>query len=113
MLLAARNNGRSARFAICYLFVALCLSDVALVNAQTQVPPPPALGTRGRPTPVVVQPPPDLGTRNAPVGRPGFPRKPTPPPKEPSVWFNVAWITAITALIAAIATLIGSLRKKG
>jgi hypothetical protein len=101
----------------CYLFiVALCLLDVALVNAQTRVPPPPALGTRGTPGPVWVPPPRrPLGTRETPVGPPAgsgqrsFPMK----PKEHSVWFNLGWITAITALIAAIASLIRALRKGG
>src|SRR5262245_30084697 len=124
MRLHPRNNGWLTRFALsrgrsccalCYLrIVALCLSEVALVNAQTRVPPPPGPGTRR--TPVVVPPPgPGLGTRRTPVDRTDYSGRTIPmrPKEERSVWFNVAWITAVAALIAAIATLIGSLRKRG
>jgi hypothetical protein len=119
---------------LCYVFVlAVCLSDVALVDAQTRVPPPPALGTRGTPGQVIVPPPPPgPGTRRTPVGPPAysgrtpFPRKPpaysgkTPFPPKPTqfqqehpVLFNVGVITAVAALITAIAGLIRALRKGG
>jgi hypothetical protein len=92
---------------LCYVFiVALCLSDVALVNAQTRVPPPPAR----TPAPVWISPPPrPLGTRV-------IPKKPTLIPNvqsEQPLWFNVGVITAVAALITGIAALIRSLRKGG
>ncbi len=92
---------------LCYVFiVTLCLSDVALVNAQTRVSPPPAR----TPGPVWISPPPrPLGTRV-------IQKKPTLIPNvqsEQPLWFNVGVITAVAALIAAIAALIRSLRKGG
>jgi hypothetical protein len=114
---------------LCYLFiVALCLSDVALVNAQRRPTPPPCLpnhaippgyqtcrDTDGR---VLVGPPPArLGTRVGPPPAAGSDQTPfstksqSQSPEEHSVWFNVGVIAAITALIAAIAQLIRSLRK--
>src|SRR4030095_454764 len=96
----------------CLFIVALCLSEVAPANAQTRVPPPPAPGTRRTPS-QGWGPPPErsLGTRETP----SIPRKPTPSPKEQSeysLWFNVGVITAIAALITALAGLVGAFRQR-
>ena len=118
---------------LCYLFiVALCLSDVALVNAQTvaiipcgpnhSIPPgyKECIDTGGR---VWVAPPPGhgRGRTGVVVPPPGVGQRPNQtqtqtqsqpqPPEEHSVWFNIGVITAIAALIAGIAQLIRSLRK--
>jgi hypothetical protein len=88
-----------------YLFiVALCLTDIALVDAV--------------PDPVVVLPPPALVAQVLPKK----PVSPPPPadekttlrrkPQDHGVLFNVGLITAIAALLAALAQLIGSLRKR-
>ena len=103
----------SDAWGICCLFiVALCLSEVAPANAQTQVPPPPArTPARG-----VVVPPPatGLGLPQKPVGpTAGSSQTQLPPkPQDHSVWFNVGVITAIAALITALAGLVGAFRKR-
>jgi hypothetical protein len=97
-----------------YLFiVALCLADVVIVDAipgPALGPPPPDLEMRRTPGNVVAQVP---LYRKKPTPLTGDERKRQIPqrPKEHSVWFNVGVITAIAALIAAVAQLISSLRK--
>src|SRR6266480_175198 len=80
-----------ARSLCCLFIVVLCLSDIALVNAQTRVAPPPPLGIQE--TPVQVQLPPPVGRRPRPTP-PGDSRAQTPRPDRQgrrSVWFNVGW----------------------
>jgi len=106
---------RSNAWGICCLFiVALCVWDVAPLNAQTQVPPPPAR------TPVrgVVVPPPPPATGLRLRKKPDSPTAGSSQPQLPSqlqdhsVWFNVGWIAAITALITALAGLVAAFRKR-
>jgi len=106
---------RSNAWGICCLFiVALCVWDVAPLNAQTQVPPPPArTPVRGG---VVPPPPPATGLRlrkkpDSPTAGSSQPQLPSQL-QDHSVWFNVGWIAAITALITALAGLVAAFRKR-
>jgi hypothetical protein len=92
---------------ICYLLiVVLCLSDVAPVNAQTRVAPPPRLGIRE--TLGQVQPPPPIERRQRSI-TPSPDSRQTPAGRgKHSTWFNVGVITAIAGLITALAGLVAA-----